>query len=357
MHHNIVLIDDNFAIRQIIKIFLSRLAKKYLVDINTFSTDNGVEGLGYVYITSPQIVIVDTTLPKYSGREVLDFFIQNSRFHGHDTHVIVLHESSATAINLPPDFYLINKDQPYAFKRLTETLITLLRISDHGRTRELFDRLAGFVLNNSNKDDLLMRRLEQQTLVRRFFMRIKWTWLELTSSMTLTLLMIIFGKPGDDNSAQQNKDLSSFNMKYFPTLIISTISFAIIAINFGLFLLGNTSDIDFSPSQSEALVNGTTPLPIKPEQIEMILTIPVLVGLFVILTITAILTFSISQKTKFMMICAVLLSGFIFSLLVLINSLTLFNYIILALYMLSALLTAGIYFIKQPELDYTSKTR
>lgn len=73
MQHNIVLIDDNFAIRQIIEVFFARLEKKYLVDINVFSADNGVEGLGYVYIMTPQIVIVDTTLPEYLDRGIWDF--------------------------------------------------------------------------------------------------------------------------------------------------------------------------------------------------------------------------------------------------------------------------------------------
>jgi len=237
MQHNIVLIDDNFAIRQIIKIFLSRLAKKYTVDINVFSTDNGVEGLGYVYITSPQIVIVDTTLPKYSGREVLDFFIQNPKFHGQDTHVIVLHELSTTEVNLPPDFYLINKDKPQAFHKLAEILIGLLEISDHGRTREIFDRLANFIFHNSNEDDLLLRKLEGKSFLFQFLLRIKWTWLEFTSSIILTLLLIIFGKPDDNNSTQKDQDKKAFRFKYYPVLIISLFSIAIISINFSLFFV------------------------------------------------------------------------------------------------------------------------
>lgn len=327
-----------------------------MVDVNVFSTDNGVEGLGYVYITSPQIVIVDTTLPKYSGREVLDFFIQNPRFHGHDTHVIVLHELSTTEVNLPADFYLINKDKPQAFRKLAEILIHLLQISDHGRTREIFDQLAGFVLHNSNEDDLLMRRLEQQSLITRFFMRIKWTWIEFTSSMILTLLLIIFGKPDDENSSQEGRDQKSFSFKYFPTLLISAISFTIISINFALFVLGNTAfNLDFSPSLIEAMPDKSGSS-LQTGEIQTFLTTPILVNLFLVLTISAILTVSIAQKYRFLLITTVLLIGFVFSLFVLINSLTLFNYIIFSLYLITIILVVGLYFVQNPSNQYSFRT-
>lgn len=254
MQHNIVLIDDNFAIRQIIEVFFARLEKKYLVDINVFSADNGVEGLGYVYIMTPQIVIVDTTLPKYSGREVLDFFIQNPKFHGQDTRVIVLHELSTIEVNLPPDFYLIRKDQSQSFHQLSELLIELLKISDYSKTKALFNKLANFVFHNSNEDDLLLRRLEGKPLLSRLLLRIKWIWLEFTSSVTLTLLLLIFGKPNDNNVTPKGNKEETFRFKHYPILIISIFSFAIIAINFSLFFLGRI-DTD-NPTGGNIILEG-----------------------------------------------------------------------------------------------------
>lgn len=235
MSHNIVLIDDNFAIRQIIKIFFARLEKRYTLDINIFSTDNGVEGLGYVYITTPKIVIVDTTLPKYSGREVLDFFIHNTKFQSRETKVIVLHEGEGHDLNLPGNFSIINKNDQRFFKHLADLVFNALNISDPTHSQKLFNKLALFVLQNSNEDDLINKSITRQGLIKRLLLRLKWTWLELTTSLILTLIILIYGRADDENIIQKDFDKKAFRTKYYPTLIVSLVSFSIIFVNLGLF--------------------------------------------------------------------------------------------------------------------------
>ena len=133
MTKKIVLIDDNFAIRQVIKIFLTRLSNKFSIDLNIFSTDNGVEGLGFVYITSPDIVIVDTTLPKYSGREVLDYFVQNPKFQESGINVIVLHEEKESDFKLPSNFQVISKNQKGSFELIVKTIDKILSTTESGK--------------------------------------------------------------------------------------------------------------------------------------------------------------------------------------------------------------------------------
>jgi CheY-like chemotaxis protein len=236
MTNKIVLIDDNFAIRQVIKIFLTRLSRNNSFDINIFSTDNGVEGLGYVYITNPNIVIVDTTLPKYSGREVLDYFVQNPKFQESGINVIVLHEEKESDLKLPSNFHIISKNQKGSFSLISKTIDEILKTTESGNSRKLIDKIGNFILINGNKDDLLNKRLTGKALFNSLSNRLKWIWLEFTSSIALTLLLLLYGKPTDENITQQDLDKKAFRSKYYPTLAVTFISSIIILINFGLFV-------------------------------------------------------------------------------------------------------------------------
>lgn len=69
----LVLIDDNFAIRFLLKSFLA----EYFPDFDIFSAEDGISGLGLIYAVNPDAVIIDSTLPKYSGREVVEYVVTN----------------------------------------------------------------------------------------------------------------------------------------------------------------------------------------------------------------------------------------------------------------------------------------
>lgn len=241
MHHNIVLIDDNFAIRQIIKIFLTRLSKKYSFDLNIYTSDNGVEGLGYVFITNPNIIIVDTTLPKYSGRDIIEFFVRNTKFRSDDIQVIVLEENPRKKLNLPSNFHSINKNKHNSFDELTDILIQKLNISDFGRMSRFYDSLGGFVMKYSNKDDILSKKISKKIRLKNFFYSTKWAILEILISCALGLIMLVFGKPKDDNITQSRLDRNTFRTKYYPTLALSFVSALFILINVTLFTFSQIS--------------------------------------------------------------------------------------------------------------------
>ncbi|MCA9379715.1 carboxypeptidase regulatory-like domain-containing protein [Candidatus Dojkabacteria bacterium] len=235
MHHNIVLIDDNFAIRQIIKIFLGRLSRKYSFDLNIYTSDNGVEGLGYVFITNPNIVIVDTTLPKYSGKDIIEFFVQNVKFRSDEIHVIVLEENPKKKINLPKNFHRINKNKQNSFDLLTDVLIECLNISDLGRMSRLYDSLGGFVMKYSNIDDLLSKKISKRIHLVNILHRAKWAIFEILIASALAIIILIYGKPKDNNIAQSRLDRKIFRTKYYPTLALSFVSAMFILINVSLF--------------------------------------------------------------------------------------------------------------------------
>jgi CheY-like chemotaxis protein len=89
MSTKVVILDDDFAIRQGIKFLIKELGKDNEVEV--YSSANGLEGLGFIFVVSPTVLIIDTTLPKYSGREVLEYLHTNPRFN--NSKVLVLTEN------------------------------------------------------------------------------------------------------------------------------------------------------------------------------------------------------------------------------------------------------------------------
>ena len=81
-----------------------------------------------------------------------------------------------------------------------------------------------------------MKKISGKFKLINIFYRFKWAWLELTTSFALTLILLLFGKPIDDNISQVDLDKKAFRSKYYPTLALTLVSMIIIFINFGLFL-------------------------------------------------------------------------------------------------------------------------
>ena len=240
MTNKIVLIDDNFAIRQLIKIILTRLSRNHSLDINVFSSDNGVEGLGYVFITDPNIIIVDTTLPKYSGKDIIEFFIQNSKFLAENVHVIVLEENASKKLNLPRNFHVINKSEKNAYKELTKLISEKLNMKEVKDGGKFFHKLANSLFKNGNKIDLTSNKIFQKTGLRRFFYSILRTVIEITTSCLLAIILLITEKPHEDNIVQRNSDSNLYRIKYYPTLVVTFMGFILTFVTAGFFLTSQT---------------------------------------------------------------------------------------------------------------------
>lgn len=86
----VVILDDNFAIRQVLRLIVGRVLRELGVQPEIYSIDDGVEGVGYILVTNPDIVIIDNTLPQYSGREVVEYIQTNPKFHAPSKRVIAL---------------------------------------------------------------------------------------------------------------------------------------------------------------------------------------------------------------------------------------------------------------------------
>jgi CheY-like chemotaxis protein len=161
----IILLDDNLAIREGLKDSLYREGKKLGVTIKFYSADNGVEGLGYIFILKPDLVIVDSTLPKYGGREVLEYIFTNGRLQSLSTPIIVLDQSQGTEISKEPTelvTYLVKSDKNFLSK-INDLLVKYI-----SRSLSYDHRNANATGTSASKTNVLGRgrRYLQQALIR-----------------------------------------------------------------------------------------------------------------------------------------------------------------------------------------------
>lgn len=253
MKYVVVLIDDNYAIRQLLKIFLSKISQKYSYEIKIFSTDNGAEGLGYVYITSPNIIIIDTSLPKYSGRDVLDYFIKNPKFRNDNTQVIVLYEEIKTNLNLPNNFHLIDKKQIDSFQKITDTIKHILGITETNRSKIILEKIGNFIINKNYQNDHLLEKHSSINLPKIIMNRLSSSLLMIGRNLALTILLLILGRPNDENTIQYDLDKKVFRSKYYPTLIVTFISSIITSITLLIFSISQLSLFETQQQDINAL--------------------------------------------------------------------------------------------------------
>ena len=238
----IVLLDDDLAIREIIRTYLSELEDKSKLNLQFYSSSNGIEGLGYVYVANPDILLIDTTLPKYSGKEVVDFLLTNSRFknNGHQTNtkVVVLTESSDTKLkNLPSNYTVLDKSDKEFTGKLKELIAKKAgkSISKDTGTKE---KLVNRAINLANRADRIIRRIDRSNVLLKILLYFPWLAFQLILSIYLLGTKLTTRRVKDDNIQQEKQDLMAYRVKYYPTLVTFMTGVLILLIQLILFVGG-----------------------------------------------------------------------------------------------------------------------
>ncbi|HRN70643.1 MAG TPA: response regulator, partial [Candidatus Woesebacteria bacterium] len=257
MSNKIVIIDDNFSIRHSIKAYLTSLEKKYQLDLSVFSTDNGVEGLGYIYITSPDIIVIDTTLPKYSGRAIVEFLSQNPRFQSDKVKVIILQEKLEKDLIVPSNFISINKNKKKSFDDLVKVFSHLFEISDELNNKTFFRSLVGKIYISANKVDLLGKSFRKKRLIPKLLNKLKRFVYSVLTKVMLALLVMIYGRPEEENITQLNIDKNAFRRHYYPTLIATFLFSGFLLTNLAIFGLTQLGLYNQNKEDVKALVTLT----------------------------------------------------------------------------------------------------
>jgi CheY-like chemotaxis protein len=233
-----VIVDDNLAIRYSLKQLLLHFSKQQKQNLSVFTSNNGVEGIGYAYVANPNLIIVDLTLPKYSGREVIDFFVSNPRFA--NTPIIILAENDQTSRFADARFTVLNKrDNKFthnlfnALYKLTNTIPPKNNI-----WQQLKVRLLNRTTHWANISDVLMSRLINGNWLTSLVSAIAWLGTQLIITLYLALAYLCLGHKQEANLVQQKQDAAALRVRTYPTLITGSVSLLFLVLQIGLFITG-----------------------------------------------------------------------------------------------------------------------
>jgi CheY-like chemotaxis protein len=231
---NIVIIDDNKAIRLVISSALKLFFQNQTHSI--FTASEGVEGLGFVFVTNPDLVIVDLTLPKYSGREIVDFLITNESIKEKHIPVIVLTENEKE-IELPQNFITINKSKKNFVRELKLAMSLLLKTEfteEKSFLTTIFEKTVNRIITLGNSIDVLS---ENKNRVERIINFPLYIFDTILLSFYIAAYLILFKEHHKDGNIElKKKDQERFRVQAYPAIAFTIASVLLICFQIGIFL-------------------------------------------------------------------------------------------------------------------------
>lgn len=124
---NIVAINDSEVELHVLRTLAFKILQQSTsAQVKFYTGKNGIEGLGYVFLTKPDIVIIDSTLPEFKGMELLEYLKSNSsKFEEFTSMQVIILSSNPEELNLPPNYTVFDKSHPNFYLNL----FTLLNIN------------------------------------------------------------------------------------------------------------------------------------------------------------------------------------------------------------------------------------
>ncbi len=141
----IVLIDDDYLIREVIKKVISKMDS----DFKVFTSENGIEGLGLIFVQNPSLIILDTTLPRYGGMELVKYIETNKKINDENNiPLILIHEDNRIPSIDYENCIKINKKDKNFLRKLENAVYLKLRGSNYSKKETLFHKIQHFLAKN-----------------------------------------------------------------------------------------------------------------------------------------------------------------------------------------------------------------
>ncbi|BCX13798.1 MAG: hypothetical protein KatS3mg085_330 [Candidatus Dojkabacteria bacterium] len=227
----IVIIEENISIRRFLKAFLNKNFK----NVQVYTSENGVEGLGLVYVVRPDLILVDTTLPKYSGREIVEFLSSNDSFKNGKTKVIIMNDGSSVSKTLANFKNYEKKDKKF-LKKIGSEIINFQKDVIHSESIN-----PGFLnslgIRLANKSDLMWKKFLESRFLKVWF-GLGWLYYQILLSLVLTIHFLLVREIKDSNIQQNKIDSKKIAVKAAPTLAGLFATFLVLFSQIFLFVLG-----------------------------------------------------------------------------------------------------------------------
>ncbi len=236
---SVVVIDDNYILRQTLITSISHLSGLNKSQIEFMTSSNGLEGLGLTIAADPDVVILDSTLPRYSGRELIEFLISNPSLKNKQTVVIVLVEKGVK-LDLPKNYVVVERDDLQFLKKVLDGVLLSKKFSRSTNTEsKLLLSLSAKLIQLTTKSDNLVKSASYATAFSRALIYGWWLISQLYLNLLLSILFICWGKVKEANVDQKLLDLAEYRIRYYPTVVTSFLAFFLIILQIAAYVAGS----------------------------------------------------------------------------------------------------------------------
>lgn len=276
----ILIVNDSFIERFTLKTSIQLFLRSEVKNISVFSSSNSVEALGKAFISNPNLMIIDATLPKLSGGELAWFLDQyKDKLEEMSSMQTIITQEDDEASKFFPNFLGFSKGN----RDFLGNLIKLIRINiSESQTKDLKSPpVKQFDIHTKPGKVLLLfasRAIFWENRAANFFHKSKekkissiyrnsaWLLRKFAADtffmFFLFLTFPILGKISEESIEQRKADLTELRVKYYPRILIGFIALGLIFLQIfaaitGISFLGKDSKIPFLSSIFGANQNPT----------------------------------------------------------------------------------------------------
>jgi CheY-like chemotaxis protein len=243
----VIIIDDS----EVIRLALSSVVSRYFKDLRTYTATDGVEALGYILVTNPDLIIVDLTLPKYSGKEVIEYLSTNPSMLDKKIPVIVLVENKKELNNLPSHFIVLSKEDKDFIEQVVKNSSKALGIEvdvESTFRERLFRKLTDWLINKSNKIDEINEIKDTKSEFKKLLISPYIFLLQLNLSIYISLFFLFYRyQESEENIELQKRDLARFRVRTYSAVGVTLAGIFIVVLQtillggglFSAFIFGN----------------------------------------------------------------------------------------------------------------------
>ena len=236
----IVIIDDNTVIRQTLKLHLHSLNYP---NLEIYTSDDTVSGLQLIIALQPDLVLIDTTLPKHANKEAIEY-LKSSKHLG-NIPVILMHEGwleDLIGIDYPENYSVITKRDPEFFIKITNQIIELSEATLSLKSQAIYSHLLR--LGNSI-DVTKTKSRKSKNIIRTIFSKLKIVMVQLYLSIVLFTFFFKLRSAKDKHVVQMHKDNSHVRKSAFRTFFSSIVFLILIGSQVLLIFTGGAVVFDY----------------------------------------------------------------------------------------------------------------
>jgi len=231
-----LVIDDRFISRQAILWVLASGGRR-----EAYSSDNGLEGLGYLVVKDPSVIVIDVTLPLYDGMEVFEFITTNKRLNGLKKPIVLLHDGAKIPKVKRENAIVLDKRQ-FGFATALRKCLQLMGIASikkqtfRERIALPFVEVAHYV--STLAESLWIKSEKGPSLLKPFF-GILAAFGDIVSGFSWAIVTLLSSHAiKDANTSQKEKDKHNYRVSVYPAFYTFIGTLLFILLNVWLVAIG-----------------------------------------------------------------------------------------------------------------------